>query len=203
MGPDLTRFRLLLFFAGSLSIGSLLLYFFGAAAFSVLCRTASALEAVVLAFLAWWAWSRKSAEARRLLIAGLWAGLLATTAYDIVRSRSSFSLPATTFGIRSAARRHWIHDVHDPGAAWKLRADRASRRTAGIHAVQRCGAAGSITETIATRLDGPIEYPKKQEDQGQHDENHQKGAANPSTHTCYAACPQRVSDKSDDEECDC
>src|ERR1700687_1047090 len=62
------------------------------------------------------------------------------TVYDIAHSRSSLSLPATTFGVRSAARRRWIHDLHDPGAARELRADGASRRTARIHAVQ-CGGA--------------------------------------------------------------
>src|SRR5271166_1549606 len=62
------------------------------------------------------------------------------TIYDIAHFCSSFSLPATTFGLRSAARRRWIHDLHDPRAARKLRANRASRRTARIYTVQ-CGGA--------------------------------------------------------------
>ena len=70
-----------------------------------------------------------------------------------MHSRSSFSLPATTFGVRSAARRRWIHDLHDPGAAGKLRADRASRRTAGLHTVQCGGAFGrSRKRRTALRL---------------------------------------------------
>src|SRR6185312_2316889 len=60
---------------------------------------------------------------------------------DILHPRDAFPQPATTC-VRSAARRHWIHDLHDPGAAGKLRANRAPGRTAGIHAVQRCGAPG-------------------------------------------------------------
>jgi len=85
MGRNFRLFRILLFVAGSLSIGSLLLYFFGVGSFSVLCLTMSGIEAGLLAFLAWWAASREWPAARRLLIAGLWAGLLATAAYDIVR----------------------------------------------------------------------------------------------------------------------
>jgi hypothetical protein len=68
-----------------MSIGSLLLYFFGVASFSLLSITLSAIEVVLLLYLAWWAWSKSWDEAKRLLLAGIWAGCLATFAYDIVR----------------------------------------------------------------------------------------------------------------------
>jgi hypothetical protein len=85
MSSNFALFRVLLFFAGSLSVGSLLLYFFGVATFSLLCLSLSAVEIGILAFLTWWAWSQNWLRARRLLISGLWAGLLATLAYDLVR----------------------------------------------------------------------------------------------------------------------
>src|SRR5579862_4623976 len=62
--------------------------------------------------------------------------------YDLVHSGNSFFLPASIFGIRSDAGRHWIHDLHDLSAAGKLLADRASRRTTRIHTVQCCGPFG-------------------------------------------------------------
>src|SRR6185312_6633079 len=80
-----------------------------------------------------------------LLLAGLRSCSCYTipteTVNDILHPRDAFPQPATTC-VRSAARRHWIHDLHDPGAARKLCANRAPRRTAGIHAIQRCGAPG-------------------------------------------------------------
>lgn len=58
--------------------------------------------------------------------------------YDNERTGISFVLSAKAFSLRSAARRHRIHDLHDPDAAGKLCADRAFWRAARIHSVQ-CG----------------------------------------------------------------
>ena len=81
----LTVFRMLLFFAGLLSVGSLVLYFLGAGTFSEFDLALSAIEVVSLVALAVWAWLSDSARAALLLYSGLWAGLLATLAYDLVR----------------------------------------------------------------------------------------------------------------------
>lgn len=71
--------RLWIFALASLSIGSLLLYFLGVASFAALSTLLLTLEAAGLVLVA------RNREARTLLAAGLWAGLLATFAYDIVR----------------------------------------------------------------------------------------------------------------------
>jgi hypothetical protein len=68
-----------------MSIGSLLLYFFGAASFFKLSMTMSGIELVLIACLIWWAWRMSWKEAKGLLAAGFWAGCLATLAYDVVR----------------------------------------------------------------------------------------------------------------------
>src|SRR4051794_26633383 len=78
-------FRLTLFACGSLSIGSLLLYFFGVASFATVATGLLLLEGVGLAALLWVAWRRKWPEARFLLWSGFLAGGLATLAYDLVR----------------------------------------------------------------------------------------------------------------------
>jgi hypothetical protein len=85
MRRDLWPFRIALFTLASLSIGSLLLYFFGVAKFALLSVTLSSIELAGLAVLFAWAWGQHSKSALRLLIGGLWAGCLATLAYDIVR----------------------------------------------------------------------------------------------------------------------
>ncbi len=85
MKPHIRTFRVALVSAGSLSVGSLLLYFFGIASFARLSITCSAIEILTLLALAWWAWSTSCQEAKRLLIGGIWAGCLATVAYDLVR----------------------------------------------------------------------------------------------------------------------
>jgi hypothetical protein len=78
-------FRLVLFGLGSLSVGSLLLYFFGVASFVALSAIMLTVEIAGLIGLAWFAWSRQWGEAQRLLLGGLWAGAMATLVYDLVR----------------------------------------------------------------------------------------------------------------------
>ena len=85
MGGQIWPFRAGLFATGSLSVASLLFYFLGVASFIRLSVVLSTVEIVSLAVLAWWAWSRSCAEAKRLLMGGLFAGCLATLAYDVVR----------------------------------------------------------------------------------------------------------------------
>jgi hypothetical protein len=85
MATYLLAFRIALFALGSLSIGSLLLYFFGIATFVTLSTVLISVEIVGLIGLTWYAWSHKKTDATRLLVGGLWAGCLATLAYDVVR----------------------------------------------------------------------------------------------------------------------
>lgn len=81
----LWAFRLALFAIGSLSIASLLLYFFGVSTFVMLSTVLISVEFAGLVALTLYAWRRNWTEATRLLLGGLWAGCLATLAYDIVR----------------------------------------------------------------------------------------------------------------------
>ena len=81
----LRLFRLAVFLCGSLSIGSLLLYFFGVASFARLATGLLLVEGAGLVALGWLAWHRNGREAQFLLWSGLCAGCLATLAYDIVR----------------------------------------------------------------------------------------------------------------------
>lgn len=78
-------FRGILFIAGSMSIGSLLLYFFGISSFSRVSITLSTIEVLLLGSLLSWAWRTSWAEAKLLLLGGFYSGLLATLAYDVVR----------------------------------------------------------------------------------------------------------------------
>jgi len=77
--------RLTLFGLGSLSIASLLLYFFGITSFGTASATLLTAEACGVAGFAWYARTRQRRDAMRLLAGGLWAGCLATLVYDLVR----------------------------------------------------------------------------------------------------------------------
>lgn len=71
--------RFWVFTAASLSIGSLLLYFFGIASFARLATILLVVEVVALGILA------RNSDGQKLVIPGIWAGLLATLFYDVVR----------------------------------------------------------------------------------------------------------------------
>ncbi|HXD30442.1 MAG TPA: chromate resistance protein ChrB domain-containing protein [Pyrinomonadaceae bacterium] len=75
--------RLIIFLLSSLSIISLLLYFLGVGSFVTLALVLFLIEAI--AFIGILVVARGVGEARRLLTLGLWAGALATLAYDVVR----------------------------------------------------------------------------------------------------------------------
>jgi hypothetical protein len=77
--------RLALCGVGSLSIGSLLLYFFGVASFGALAGILLTVEALGLLALAVYARAAGRPTLLRLLAGGLWAGCLATLVYDLVR----------------------------------------------------------------------------------------------------------------------
>src|SRR4051812_38572312 len=77
--------RTLLFLSGSLSVASLLLYFLGADSFGRLASTMLAAEVIGLAAVVALARTPASKEPVRLLVSGLWAGGLATLAYDVAR----------------------------------------------------------------------------------------------------------------------
>ncbi len=79
------RFRIALFVLGSLSIGSLLLYFFGVASFARLAIALLTVEGLGLLIAVLWVRSFGREPERRILWSGLWAGCLATVAYDLVR----------------------------------------------------------------------------------------------------------------------
>jgi hypothetical protein len=79
------RFRLGVFAFAALSIGSLLLYFFGVASFAALSTTFATIEIIGLAALGVYARRSGRNECERLLVGGLWAGCLATLVYDVVR----------------------------------------------------------------------------------------------------------------------
>jgi hypothetical protein len=75
-----TAFRATALVLASLSIGCLLLYFYGVGRFDRITPVLLGIEIVGLIAL-----SRRSREHAQLLGAGLWAGCLATLAYDLVR----------------------------------------------------------------------------------------------------------------------
>jgi hypothetical protein len=77
--------RTWVFFFGSLSITSLLLYFLGISSFVSLAVILFMLEAVGLVCFAIAAWRKGLDDVLALLWSGLWAGALATLAYDIIR----------------------------------------------------------------------------------------------------------------------
>ena len=77
--------RALVFGLGSLSILSLLLYFHGIISFSEGVRWLLLAEVIGLVALALWAWAKGRDDTLRWLAGGLWAGGLATLAYDVVR----------------------------------------------------------------------------------------------------------------------
>ena len=83
--PRQYGYRFGFFLFGSLSIGSLLFYFFGLAQFLTLATVMLAVEIIGLAVLAAFAARTGNDGANRILIAGLWAGCLATLVYDVVR----------------------------------------------------------------------------------------------------------------------
>jgi hypothetical protein len=74
------HWRALIFALASCSINSLLLYFFGVSSFVILATVLLSVETFGLLAL----WKVRPA-CRPLIVAGLWAGLLATFAYDVVR----------------------------------------------------------------------------------------------------------------------
>lgn len=78
-------FRSLVFGLGSLSIASLLLYFFGLGRFSVFAAGLLSIETVGLSLLAAFARHRGRRARIDLIVQGLWAGMLATLVYDVVR----------------------------------------------------------------------------------------------------------------------
>jgi hypothetical protein len=77
--------RAAIFVFASLSIASLLLYFLGVGRFRAVAPLLLAIEIVGLAAVALRARARQRTGVVRLLAAGLWAGAIATLAYDIVR----------------------------------------------------------------------------------------------------------------------
>jgi len=78
-------FRLLAFLLASLSVCSLLLYFFGIGRFGLIAPLLLAIETAGLLGLALAARTRGRRDLTGLLAAGLWAGCIATLAYDLVR----------------------------------------------------------------------------------------------------------------------
>jgi hypothetical protein len=77
--------RLLVFGLGSLSVGSLLAYFFGLASFGTSSGVLLTIEGLGLAALAGLARARGWRDAQDVIRGGLWAGCLATLVYDVVR----------------------------------------------------------------------------------------------------------------------
>lgn len=77
--------RALLFLSSSFSIASLLSYFLGIARFDWLVFTALTSEVVIIASVALWAKAYRVQPISSLLLSGLFAGALATLAYDVVR----------------------------------------------------------------------------------------------------------------------
>ncbi len=72
--------RTLLFSLASFSVASLLLYFLGIASFVTLAIALLLIEIAGIAYL-----SATNAQMKSLIIPGIWAGLIATFAYDLVR----------------------------------------------------------------------------------------------------------------------
>jgi len=85
MRPHALAVRVLVFGCGSLSVASLLVYFFGLASFAVSSGVLLAIEVLGLAALAWLARTRGWRDAQDVIRGGLWAGCLATLVYDVVR----------------------------------------------------------------------------------------------------------------------
>ena len=79
------QFRAALFVLGSLSVGSLLLYFLGLGSFGLLGGTLLTVETAGLIGAGLWSRGEGRERERELLLAGLWAGCLATIVYDAVR----------------------------------------------------------------------------------------------------------------------
>jgi hypothetical protein len=77
--------RILIFLFGSLSIASLLLYFLGFGSFVRLASVLLVVEVIGLSGIALSARARELKEPLALLSSGLWAGGLATLAYDVAR----------------------------------------------------------------------------------------------------------------------
>lgn len=77
--------RLAAFLCGSLSVGSLLLYFYGAVRFASGAVALLVLETIGLIAIMIIAQRTGAWDVRHRLIAGLWAGAIATLAYDAVR----------------------------------------------------------------------------------------------------------------------
>ena len=78
-------FRFAVFTAGSLSIASLLAYFFGISGFGRGATVLLSVEALGLGALVSVGRDAARRDRRNLIIGGLWAGCLATLVYDIVR----------------------------------------------------------------------------------------------------------------------
>lgn len=77
--------RALLVLCGSLSIGSLLSYFLGMGRFDWLVLSTLAAEGAIIAGVVLWANAQRLQLISSLLRSGVWAGGLATLAYDLVR----------------------------------------------------------------------------------------------------------------------
>lgn len=77
--------KLLIMLLGSLSVGSLLFYFHGLGKFAHIAPALLLIETCGLIFVAWWSVKNRREELLRRLVGGLWAGGLATVAYDVVR----------------------------------------------------------------------------------------------------------------------
>src|SRR4030095_7127966 len=84
-GHSLLILRCILFLLSSLSILSLLSYFLGLGPFARLTSVMLAIEILGIVFLVIWMKRTKKTELSDRLIRGLWAGALATLAYDVVR----------------------------------------------------------------------------------------------------------------------
>jgi len=82
---SLRTFRLAVFAFASLSIAGLLFYFVGVGRFRTFASVLLAVEVVGLAGLGLWARARGWREGTAILASGLWAGSIATLAYDLVR----------------------------------------------------------------------------------------------------------------------
>jgi hypothetical protein len=77
--------RALILVSGALSILSLLAYFLGLYSFRSSAPWLLAIEILCLSTLGLWAKGRRRENLLQLLLSGLWAGALATLAYDLVR----------------------------------------------------------------------------------------------------------------------
>jgi hypothetical protein len=80
-----TLLKGLIFLLSTLSIGSLICYFFGYGTFARVSSILLLIELVGLVSIAAWIHRSNISAVQTSLIAGIWAGALATLAYDIVR----------------------------------------------------------------------------------------------------------------------